>query len=308
MAEPLLRVDRTAQGLRRPRRRRRRLVRRRRRAAALAIVGESGSGKTTIARMLVGLERPTAGTIHVRRPRPHAAGAGRTRSARRGRTRCRLVFQDPYTSLDPRQTVDACIDEVLRLLPRRRPASRAAHAGGRAGGDGRPRRPPAAGPPARALRRPAPAGRDRARARRPSRSSLILDEAVAALDVSIQAQVLNLLADIRDADRRLVHPDQPRPGGRAPADARRSIVMQPRRGRRARSDGDDARRPAGRVHAPPARQRARTGLAAPAAGRGRHRLETPLQVRRRPAGGSRRRARRCAARPRCRARSCTHIA
>src|ERR1700756_3869629 len=81
---------------------------------SLAIVGESGSGKTTIARMIVGLERPTNGTIT-------ACGRDRSRPARSTRDRRRrgrevqIVFQDPYTSLDPRQTAEATIDEVLRL-------------------------------------------------------------------------------------------------------------------------------------------------------------------------------------------------
>ncbi len=81
---------------------------------SLAIVGESGSGKTTIARMIVGLERPTGGTIT-------ACGHDRSRPARSTRDRRRrgrevqIVFQDPYTSLDPRQTAEATIDEVLRL-------------------------------------------------------------------------------------------------------------------------------------------------------------------------------------------------
>ena len=81
---------------------------------SMAVVGESGSGKTTIARMIVGLERPTSGTIS-------ACGADRTRPARSGRDRRRrgrevqIVFQDPYTSLDPRQSAEDVIDETLRL-------------------------------------------------------------------------------------------------------------------------------------------------------------------------------------------------
>src|SRR5206468_12869043 len=83
-------------------------------AGSLAIVGESGSGKTTIAKMIVGLERPTQGTIA-------ACGHDRSRPARSSRDRRRrgrevqIVFQDPYTSLDPRQTAEATIDEALRL-------------------------------------------------------------------------------------------------------------------------------------------------------------------------------------------------
>src|SRR6266516_6108828 len=71
-------------------------------------------GKTTIARMIVGLERPTSGTIT-------ACGHDRsapTRSARDRRRRGRevqIVFQDPYTSLDPRQSGFQAIDEILRL-------------------------------------------------------------------------------------------------------------------------------------------------------------------------------------------------
>ena len=93
-------------------------------AGSVAIVGESGSGKTTIARMIVGLERPTGGTIS-------ACGQDRSLPARSVRDRRRrgrevqIVFQDPYTSLDPRQTAEDAIDEVLRLhhgwpAPRRR--------------------------------------------------------------------------------------------------------------------------------------------------------------------------------------------
>src|SRR6516162_2005287 len=84
------------------------------RGRSLAVVGESGSGKTTIARMIVGLERPTSGTITAcghDRSRPPRSTSDRRR---RGRE-VQIVFQDPYTSLDPRQNAEAVIDEVLRL-------------------------------------------------------------------------------------------------------------------------------------------------------------------------------------------------
>ena len=163
---------------------------------SLAIVGESGSGKTTIARMLVGLERPTAGTITF-------AGHDRTQPAKSNKERkarsheMQLVFQDPYTSLDPRQTVDACIDEALRLYRGGTAASRRPRVDELAemvGLDARQRR---------ALPRALSGGQRQrvaiARVLAGEPLLVILDEAVAALDVSIQAQVLNLLADIRDA-------------------------------------------------------------------------------------------------------------
>jgi len=162
---------------------------------SLAIVGESGSGKTTIARMIVGLERPTSGTIN-------ACGADRSRPARSGRDRRRqggevqIVFQDPYTSLDPRQTAEDAIDEALRLhheWPADRRRSRMAELLDLVGLDSRQ---------ARSLPRALSGGQRQrvaiARALAAEPRVLILDESVAALDVSIQAQVLNLLADIRD--------------------------------------------------------------------------------------------------------------
>jgi len=162
---------------------------------SLAIVGESGSGKTTIARMLVGLERPTSGTITF-------AGQDRTQPARSNKDRksrsheMQLVFQDPYTSLDPRQSVEACIDEALRLYmggsaESRRP--RLDQLAGMVGLDARQ---------LRALPRALSGGQRQrvaiARVLAAEPKLIILDEAVAALDVSIQAQVLNLLADIHD--------------------------------------------------------------------------------------------------------------
>jgi ABC-type glutathione transport system ATPase component len=166
------------------------------RGGSLAIVGESGSGKTTIARMLVGLERPTAGSITFEgRDRTQPARSSKDRKARSHEMQ--LVFQDPYTSLDPRQAVDACIDEALRLYrggsaESRRP--RVEELADMVGLDARQRR---------ALPRALSGGQRQrvaiARVLAAEPLLVILDEAVAALDVSIQAQVLNLLADIRDA-------------------------------------------------------------------------------------------------------------
>jgi ABC-type glutathione transport system ATPase component len=162
---------------------------------ALAIVGESGSGKTTTARMIIGLERPTSGRIFIGgRERTHSRLGSRER--RRLAREVQMVFQDPYSSLDPRQLVRDCIDEVLRLhfdLGREARDERIAELLMQVGLDERH-----AGARPRAL-----SGGERqrvaiARALAPSPRVLILDEAVASLDVSVQGQVLNLLADIRE--------------------------------------------------------------------------------------------------------------
>jgi oligopeptide transport system ATP-binding protein len=163
---------------------------------SIAIVGESGSGKTTVARMLVGLERPTGGTVTFDgHDRTQPAKSNKQRKARSHQMQ--LVFQDPYTSLDPRQTVEACIDEALALYrggtaESRRP--RIEELAAMVGLDARQRR---------ALPRALSGGQRQrvaiARVLAGEPRLVILDEAVAALDVSIQAQVLNLLADIRDA-------------------------------------------------------------------------------------------------------------
>ncbi|MEZ0066233.1 oligopeptide transport system ATP-binding protein [Streptacidiphilus sp. MAP12-20] len=161
---------------------------------SLGIVGESGSGKTTIARMLIGLERPSSGTIAVMgrdRSRPARSGSERNARARE----LQIVFQDPYTSLDPSQSARAAVDEVLRhhgglssaerasrldeLVDQVGLTDRQAHARPRDLSGGQRQRVAIA----------------RALAARPK--VLVLDEAVSALDVSIQAQILNLLADIR---------------------------------------------------------------------------------------------------------------
>jgi ABC-type glutathione transport system ATPase component len=145
--------------------------------------------------MIVGLERPTSGTIT-------AGGRDRSRPVRSARERRRrgrelqIVFQDPYTSLDPRQSAEGALDEVLRLhhgWPAERRRARIAELTDLVGLDARQ---------SRALPRSLSGGQRQrvaiARALAAQPAVLILDESLAALDVSIQAQVLNLLADIRD--------------------------------------------------------------------------------------------------------------
>lgn len=161
---------------------------------ALAIVGESGSGKTTTARMIVGLERPTAGSISVAGRERSSGRVSRAERKTRGRE-IQIVFQDPYLSLDPRQTVGACVDEVLRFhfgSDRRARVQRREELLEHVGLDARF---------ASRLPRSMSGGQRQrvaiARALAAKPQVLVLDEAVSALDVSVQAQVLNCLADLR---------------------------------------------------------------------------------------------------------------
>jgi ABC-type glutathione transport system ATPase component len=164
---------------------------------SLAVVGESGSGKTTLARMLLALEPPTAGTIHI--AGEDCTAPPRKLAARRRRARqIQAVFQDPYRSLDPSQTAESCLNEVLKLHFRDwtadARAERVRELMDLVGLDDRQ---------SRALPHALSGGQRQrvaiARALASEPSVLVLDEAVAALDVSIKAQVLNLLADIRES-------------------------------------------------------------------------------------------------------------
>src|SRR5262249_7281077 len=162
------------------------------RGEAIGIVGESGSGKSTLARCLALLERPDAGRVLLEGVDLTRLGR---RQLRRARRRIQVVFQDPYSSLNPRLTVGSALREVLAvhdLVPRGQI----------------PRRVEAlldqVGLAARAVERyPSDfSGGQRqriciARALAADPEVLIADEPVSALDVSIQAQILNLLADLR---------------------------------------------------------------------------------------------------------------
>ncbi|MFB7380357.1 ABC transporter ATP-binding protein [Kitasatospora purpeofusca] len=160
---------------------------------SLGIVGESGSGKTTTARIVVGLERADAGRVLVK-GRARAGGA-RGRAERLARAReVQMVFQDPYLSLDPRTSVEAALRETLRLhFPGTDHQARIKELLDQVGLGTRA---------AEALPRQLSGGQRQrvaiARALAVQPAVLVLDEAVAALDVSVQAQVLNLLADIRE--------------------------------------------------------------------------------------------------------------
>jgi ABC-type glutathione transport system ATPase component len=162
---------------------------------SLGIVGESGAGKTTSASILMGFEAATSGSIRF---------AGQERRAIHGRRERRqrareiqIVFQDPYSSLDPRQSVRKAIDEILRVHFRLTAEQRAARVAELLDAVG------LSGDLAAALPRTLSGGQRQrvaiARALAAQPRILILDESVAALDVSIQAQVLNLLSDLRKA-------------------------------------------------------------------------------------------------------------
>jgi ABC-type glutathione transport system ATPase component len=171
------------------------------RGESVGIVGESGSGKTTLARMLVGLEQPTEGTLLIDGAELSGRVTGRDRRALARRVQ--LVFQDPYSSLDPMQTVESSIDEALRLhfeldsKERRDRIQALMETVGLDSSVGRARPRSLSG-----------GQRQRvaiARAIACDPAVIILDEAVAALDVSVQAQVLNMLRHLRqETDMALV--------------------------------------------------------------------------------------------------------
>jgi len=159
---------------------------------SVGIVGESGSGKSTIARLVMALDTPTSGSVALEGRNLHALSKAELRTARRD---FQMVFQDPYGSLDPRQTVARIVAEPLEALAETRRAEqreRAAEALAAVGlrttdldkyphefSGGQRQRIAIA----------------RALITRPK--LIVADEPVSALDVSVQAQVLNLMQDLQ---------------------------------------------------------------------------------------------------------------
>jgi ABC-type glutathione transport system ATPase component len=162
-------------------------------SGTLAIVGETGSGKTTVARMIMGLETPTSGDIvtdeSVLSLRPNL------KERRRRARMMQMVFQNPIASLDPHQAIDAAIAEIVSFHGLATSANR---------GDRLLELLSAVGLDERLSRkRPQQLSGGQcqrvaiARALAAEPQLLVLDEPVSALDVSTQAQILNLLTDLK---------------------------------------------------------------------------------------------------------------
>jgi oligopeptide/dipeptide ABC transporter ATP-binding protein len=164
------------------------------RGETLGLVGESGSGKTTVGRSILRLIDPTSGAVEFEGVDVLTAKGRELKSLRR---RMQIVFQDPYGSLDPRMTIGASVAEgieIHRLVPRAQIGERVAQLLREVGLD-----------PALATRYPhefSGGQRQRigiARALAVDPLFLVCDEPVSALDVSVQAQVLNLLLELQRA-------------------------------------------------------------------------------------------------------------
>lgn len=163
------------------------------RGETLGIVGESGCGKSTLARLIVGLEPPTEGTLTWNE---EVLGKSVRNSIKSYHSKIQLVFQDPYSSLNPRQTIGSCISEVIRthkLRATEEVENRVTELLSVVGIpiDMKNRFP----------HQLSGGQRQRvaiARALAAEPDLLVLDEPVSALDVSVRADVMNLLVELKE--------------------------------------------------------------------------------------------------------------
>jgi oligopeptide/dipeptide ABC transporter ATP-binding protein len=162
------------------------------RGETLALVGESGCGKSSVGRTVIRLQEPTGGSVRFEGQDVFALGRTELRQMRR---RMQIIFQDPYSSLNPRMTVGQAVAEgieIHRLARGAAVARRVEELLAEVGLD-----------PSYARRYPhefSGGQRQRigiARALAVEPSFIVCDEPVSALDVSVQAQVINLLADLQ---------------------------------------------------------------------------------------------------------------
>ncbi|ODS90352.1 MAG: peptide ABC transporter ATP-binding protein [Comamonas sp. SCN 65-56] len=160
---------------------------------SLGVVGESGSGKSTLARLVMALEAPTAGKVWFEGRDLHALPAGELRRARAG---FQMVFQDPFGSLDPRQPVARIVAEPLEAQRIGTPAERRERAGEMLAAVGLRTADLDKYPHEFSGGQRQRIAIARALVTRPQ--LIVADEPVSALDVSVQAQVLNLMQDLQD--------------------------------------------------------------------------------------------------------------
>ena len=160
---------------------------------SVGLVGESGCGKSTLARTILGLQAPSSGSIALDGADPHGLRGQALRDLRR---KVQVVFQDPYGSFDPRQTVARAVAEPLHLLPelssaeKRQRVSEALVSVGLTPKDGEKYPHEFSGGQRQRI------AIARALVTRPR--LIVADEPVSALDVSIRAQILDLFASLQD--------------------------------------------------------------------------------------------------------------